>query len=175
MLKLFTNNKQQQNRKLFEEAVDDYSEPLYWHARRMVVRHEDAEDVVQNTFANAWAHIEELRDITSLKSWLYSIATRESLAIIRTKSRMQPDEQTVTNILCQRLDDSVGENGDSIEAALQREILKLTESQRTVFLLRYYDELSYKEISNIIGITESTAKVHYHNAFNKITESLKNR
>lgn len=160
---------------MFATAVNEYSEALYWHARKLVVLHEDAEDVVQNAFAKAWSHIGELKDAKAIKTWLYSITTREALSLLRRKIDVATSEDVMTALLTNRFEQLSNINADTIEATLQKALLTLTEQQRVVFNLRYYEEMSYKDISKVMDITESTAKVHYHNAYNKIVEIIKNR
>lgn len=173
MFGIITNKQQKQQRELFATAVNEYSEALYWHARKLVVLHEDAEDVVQNTFAKAWSHIGELKDKNAIKPWLYSIATREALTMLRRKNDVATDEAAMTALLANRFEQSNNISANTIEATLQKALLTLTEQQRVVFNLRYYEEMTYKDISKVMDITESTAKVHYHNAYNKIVEIIK--
>ncbi|MBQ0021641.1 MAG: RNA polymerase sigma factor [Prevotellaceae bacterium] len=172
MIRLLHRKKDEGNRALFVEAVNAYSEPLYWHARRMVVVHEDAEDVVQNTFANAWKHIDTLQDSNAMRAWLYRIATREAMTLLSKRVEKPEDEKQMAFYLGNKFEEEHVASGDELVAQLQRAILQLTDCQRTIFNLRYYDELSYKEIAEIVGVAESTAKVHFRNARMRIEEMM---
>lgn len=158
----------------FSNAVAAYDKQLYWYIRRLVVVHEDAADVLQNTYVAAWEHYSELRDKSAILSWLYRIATREAHNHLRkvTKHAAQ-DIDVETSEELQRRYQNETLTGDEITQLLQKAILTLTEAQRVAFNLRYYDEMNYKEIANVMNISESTAKVHYHNAKQRIEQFLK--
>ena len=155
----------------FTSAVAAYDKQLYWHIRRLVVVHEDAADVLQNTYVNAWEHFEDLHDKSAIRSWLYRIATREAhnhLRKITKHSAQDIDIETSAELQNRYQNETL--TGDKITKLLQKAILTLTETQRVAFNLRYYDEMNYKEIAHVMNISESTAKVHYHNARQRIEQ-----
>ncbi len=151
----------------YMEIVDRYSEPLYWYIRRMVVSHEDAQDILQDTLLAAYRKLWQVRDESKLKSWVYRIATNRINRYFRTKAR----ESSVEG-----LEDSGGmtyvDTSDKAEIKLQKAIKTLTPFQQTVFNLRYYDELGYDEISAVTGSGTGSLKVVYHNAKEKIIKYL---
>ena len=162
-------------RKAFEQVVRQYSEQLYWQVRRIVLSHEDASDVMQNVMLKAWSSLDSFRQDSKLSTWLYRIAINESLDFVR--------RQKVADIVS--ADDSVGIantlmadryfDGDETEAQLQEAIAQLPEVQRTVFNLRYYDEMKYSEMSKILNTSEGALKASYHIAVKKISEFFKQR
>ncbi|MBR2245329.1 MAG: sigma-70 family RNA polymerase sigma factor [Prevotella sp.] len=162
-------------RKAFEQVVRQYSEQLYWQVRRIVLSHEDANDVMQNVMLKAWSSLDSFRQDSKLSTWLYRIAINESLDFVR--------RQKVADMVS--ADDSVGIantlmadryfDGDETEAQLQEAIAQLPEVQRTVFNLRYYDEMKYSEMSKILNTSEGALKASYHIAVKKISEFFKQR
>ena len=162
-------------RKAFEQVVRQYSEQLYWQVRRIVLSHEDANDVMQNVMLKAWSSLDSFRQDSKLSTWLYRIAINESLDFVR--------RQKVADMVS--ADDSVGIantlmadryfDGDETEAQLQEAIALLPEVQRTVFNLRYYDEMKYSEMSKILNTSEGALKASYHIAVKKISEFFKQR
>ena len=162
-------------RKAFEQVVRQYSEQLYWQVRRIVLTHEDANDVMQNVMLKAWSSLDSFRQDSKLSTWLYRIAINESLDFVR--------RQKVADMVS--ADDSVGIantlmadryfDGDETEAQLQEAIAQLPEVQRTVFNLRYYDEMKYSEMSKILNTSEGALKASYHIAVKKISEFFKQR
>lgn len=162
-------------RKAFELVVRQYSEQLYWQVRRIVLDHEDANDVMQNVMLKAWSNIEHFRKDSKISTWLYRIAINESLDFLRRKkgvSTVSADEATgIANTLMadQYFD------GDETEAQLQEAIAQLPEVQRTVFNLRYYDEMKYSEMSKILDTSEGALKASYHIAVKKISEFFKQK
>ena len=158
-------------RKAFEELVRMYSEKLYWQIRRMVLTHEDANDVLQNVLMKAWLHIDDFQQNAKLSTWLYRIAMNESLDFLRrqkAQSTISADDDTsgIANML---MADKYFD-GDETEAQLQEAIAKLPDVQRTVFNLRYYDNMKYSEISQILHTSEGALKASYHLAVKKVTE-----
>jgi len=155
----------------FEMLVRQYSQQLYWQARRIVLTHEDADDVVQNTFLKAWNSIDTFHGEAKISTWLTRIAINEALDLQRREKRRptissDDAELGVANQL--KADDYF--DGNDAEALLQEAIARLPEVQRNVFLLRYYDEMKFSEISRITGTTEGALKASYHIAVKKITE-----
>lgn len=160
-------------RKGFELVVRQYSEQLYWQVRRIVLTHEDANDVMQNVMLKAWTNIDTFRKDSKISTWLYRIAINESLDFVRRQkniSNISADEAggVANTLMADRYFD-----GDETEAHLQEAIAQLPEVQRTVFNLRYYDEMKYSEISKILSTSEGALKASYHIAVKKISEFFK--
>jgi RNA polymerase sigma-70 factor (ECF subfamily) len=162
-------------RKAFELVVRQYSEQLYWQVRRIVLTHEDANDVMQNVMLKAWTNLNTFRKDSKLSTWLYRIAINESLDYIRRQKNATmvsaDDASGIANTLL--ADDYF--DGDETEAQLQEAIAKLPDVQRTVFNLRYYEEMKYSEISEILNTTEGALKASYHIAVKKIAEFFHER
>ena len=160
-------------KKAFGLIVNQYSEPLYWKIRRIVLDHEDANDVLQNTFLKAWNNIGEFRNQSKISTWLYRIAINESLDFVRRqKNKLSTDaELSVANKLM--ADEYF--DGDQTQALLQEAIALLPDVQRTVFTMKYFDEMKYSEISAILGTSEGALKASYHIAVKKITEYVKSK
>ncbi len=152
----------------FNLIVNKYQERLYWHIRKIVVGHDDADDVIQNTFIKVWGGLETFREESQLFTWLYRIATNEVLTFLRkSKSANQMP-------LEERLDaDPEYFNGDQLQKALQQAILRLPPKQRLVFNMRYFDEIRYQDMSRILGTSEGALKASYHLAAAKVEEILK--
>lgn len=173
ILQLLTNPKTQQQG--FSIIVNQYSEQLYWKIRRIVLTHEDANDVLQNTFIKAWNNIERFQNKSKLITWLYHIAINESLDFLRhqkVEMRMSADDDN--GVGSQLLADEYFD-GDEMEAQLQQAISLLPDVQRTVFNLRYYEEMKYSEMSILLDTSEGALKTSYHLAVKKITEYFKKR
>ncbi len=160
-------------RKAFSLIVSQYTEPLYWKIRRIVLTHDDANDVLQNVFIKAWTNIGDFQNKSKLSTWLYRIAINESLDFLRKQkaaSAISADEDiSVAN----RLMADEYFDGDETEAQLQEAIAKLPDVQRTVFNLRYFDEMKYSEMSKLLDTSEGALKASYHLAVKKITEFFK--
>ena len=158
----------------FEACVRQYGEQLYWQVRKIVLTHEDANDVVQNTFLKAWNALDSFEGESRVLTWLSRIAINESLDMLRrNKLRMtvSGEEPSVAGAL---LADSYFD-GTETEALLQEAITQLPDVQRTVFQLRYFDELKYSDISQLLGTSEGALKASYHIAVKKITDFFKAR
>jgi RNA polymerase sigma-70 factor (ECF subfamily) len=162
-------------RKAFEQLVNQYSEQLYWQIRRIVLLHEDADDVLQNVFLKAWSKLDSFHQESKISTWLYRIALNESLDFMRKKKTQMvstdDDETTVGSTLM--ADDYF--NGTEAEAMLQEAIAQLPDVQRTVFNMRYFDDMRYSEISEILQTSEGSLKASYHIAVKKISEFFKHR
>lgn len=166
--------KPETQRKAFGMVVRRYSEQLYWQIRRIVLTHEDADDVLQNVFMKAWSNLSGFRHDSKLSTWLYRIAVNESLDFIRRQKNVSAisadaDETGVMNSL---LADKYFD-GDEAEAMLQQAIARLPDVQRTVFNLRYYDEMKYSEMSKVLNASEGSLKASYHIAVKKISDYFK--
>lgn len=160
-------------RAAFAEVVNTYSEQLYWKVRRMVLNHDDANDILQNVFIKAWNNLGEFHNKAKISTWLYRIAVNESLDFLRKQKKTAAisadEEPTVAGQLM--ADDYF--DGDHTEALLQEAIAQLPDVQRVVFNLRYYDEMKYSEISKMLNTSEGALKASYHLAVKKITAYFK--
>ena len=163
-------------RKAFERVVREYSEQLYWQVRRIVLTHEDANDVMQNVFIKAWTHLDNFHQESRLYTWLYRIAVNESLDFMRRQKNvsMVSSDDADLGVANQLMADDYFD-GDETEAQLQEAIASLPDVQRTVFQLHYYDEMKYSEISRILNTSEGALKASYHIAVKKITEFFHSR
>lgn len=162
-------------RKAFEQAVRQYSEQLYWQVRRIVLNHEDSNDVVQNALLKAWNSLDSFHGDAKLLTWLSRIAINEALDFMRRqklRSTLSTDNDGMQTV-ARQLEADRYFDGDQVEAQLQEAIAQLPDMQRTVFNLRYYDEMKYSEISLITGTTEGALKANYHIAVKKITDFFK--
>lgn len=157
-----------ERRKAFSIVVKKYSEPLYWKIRRIVIYHDDANDVLQNVFMKAWNSLDDFQNKSQISTWLYRIAINESLDFVRRqKNKISADaDLSMANRLM--ADDYF--DGDRTHALLQEAIATLPDVQRTVFTLRYFEEMKYNEISQLLGTSEGALKASYHIAVKKITE-----
>lgn len=159
--------------KAFRMIIDLYGRRLYWHIRRIVITHDDADDALQNTFLNAWKNIGLFRFESSLLTWLWSIATNEALNLVRKRSRVDNVSlDDVEGILAGSAEGSSWFDGDEATVKLQNAILRLPEKQRTVFNMKYYDDMTYEEISTITGTSVGALKASYHHAVKKIEHYL---
>lgn len=156
-------------RRGFEMIVAQYSEQLYWQIRRMVYSHEDANDLLQNTFVKAWTSIDYFRGDAKLSTWLYRIALNECLTFLskqRAMSTVSLDDPEAD--VLQKLESDPYFSGDKIQAKLQKALLILPEKQRMVFNLKYYQEMKYEEMSEIFGTSVGALKASYYHAVKKI-------
>lgn len=161
--------------KAFTAIIKKYQERLYWHIRRMVVEHEDANDVLQNMFVKVWNGLANFREDSQLYTWLYRIATNESLTFLEQQKRrssvsIDEDDTGLSN----KVRASEGFDANRLEWKLQLAIQKLPEKQRIVFNLRYYDELPYEQMSKILETSEGALKASYHHAAKKIEDYILN-
>jgi RNA polymerase sigma factor (sigma-70 family) len=152
--------------------VRTYNKRLYWHVRKIVICHDDADDVVQNTFIKAWKALPNFRGDSQLYTWLYRIATNEALSILKKKKKhLFQSIDSVSFELESKVDSSYF-TGTEIEKKLQKAILTLPTKQRLVFNMKYFDELKYDEISEILGTSVGALKANYHHAKQKIEKYL---
>ena len=157
-------------RDALSRVIEHYSSQLYWHIRRLVIDHDDANDVLQNTFIKAWSSIDNFRGDAQLMTWLYKIATNESLTFLNKKKArlgLSLDEEG-TEALVADLESDRWFNGDELQVRLQQAIATLPEKQRIVFNMRYYDEMKYEAMSEILGTSAGALKASYHHAVKKI-------
>lgn len=158
----------------FDTLMRTYSEPLYHYIRKMVVNHDDADDILQNVFIKAWNNVHNFRGEAKLTTWLYKIAVNECINHLkkeRTRHNVVAGEENDSYLLDNIEADSYFD-GDAATAELQRAIATLPEKQRLVFNMRYYDELKYEEISDILGTSVGALKASYHHAVKKLTDLL---
>jgi len=156
-------------RQAFGQVIEHYSPQLYWHVRRMVFDHDDANDILQNTFIKAWTSIDNFRGDAKLSTWLYKIAINESITFINKKKAQQNlslDDDA--SFLAGTLEADQWFDGDEAQLKLQRAIASLPDKQRLVFNMRYYDEMKYEDMSEILGTSVGALKASYHHALKKI-------
>ncbi|AMM52571.1 hypothetical protein TH61_17215 [Rufibacter sp. DG15C] len=152
----------------FTLLMDRYNTRIYWHIRRLVVSHEDAQDLLQETFINVYKHLHTFTGDSKLYTWLYRVATNECLRLFRERKRFLASFEEINEKLVDTLHDTCAGDSDQILVQLQEAILRLPEKQRLVFNLRYYDELPYEEISKILDSSVSALKTNYHLASSKV-------
>ncbi len=159
----------------FTAIIKKYQEKLYWHIRRMVVEHEDANDVLQNMFIKVWNGLDNFREDSQLYTWLYRIATNESLTFIeQQKKRASISLSNEDTGLSNKLKADKNFDGNKAEWKLQLAMQQLPEKQRVVFNLRYYDEMPYGEMSKVLETSEGALKASYHHAVKKIEDFILN-
>ncbi len=159
----------------FTGVIKKYQEKLYWHIRRMVINHEDANDVLQNMFIKVWNALDNFREDSQLYTWLYRIATNESLSYIeQQKKRVSVSLSDVENGLSNKLKAEKNYDSNKIEWKLQLAMQQLPEKQRVVFNLRYYDEMPYQQMSVVLETSEGALKASYHHAVKKIEDYILN-
>lgn len=158
----------------FNLLVRAYQQKIYWHIRKMVIDHDDADDLVQEVFVKVWKHIGKFREDAQLYTWIYRIATNECLNFLRKKkNKFFLPIHDVQHELSEKLDSSHHIDGDEIQLKLQKALLTLPDKQRLVFNMKYFDEMKYEEISEITGTSVGSLKANYHHAVKKIENSLK--
>ncbi len=158
----------------FNLLIRKYQEQTYWHIRRMVHDHDDANDLVQDTFVKVWKNLTNFRADSKLYTWIYKIATNEALTFLKKKKQkyLLPIID-YENYLSQKLQDDNFFSGDEIQLKLQKAILTLPEKQRLVFNMRYYDEMKYDDMSDVLGTSVGALKASYHIAVKKIENYIK--
>lgn len=158
-------------RQAFNDVMRQYSEPLYWQIRRMVESHDDANDILQNTFLKAWQSVEGFRGDAKLSTWLYKIALNESITFLskerkRLNISLDDEESHLVNLI--ESDEYV--DGDALALKLRKAVASLPEKQRLVFNMKYYDEMKYEQMSEILGTSVGALKASYHLAVKKIEQ-----
>lgn len=162
-------------RKAFEEVIARYSEPLYWQIRRMVQNHDDAADILQDVFLKAWQSIDQFRGAAKISTWLHKIAINESLTFLdRQKRRNSFDIDDPDSHLAAAIESDTNIDGDKLSLEFRKAIATLPEKQRLVFNMRYFDEMPYEQISNILGTSQGALKASYHLAVKKIEKYFQN-
>ncbi|MCM1066659.1 MAG: RNA polymerase sigma factor [Muribaculaceae bacterium] len=158
-------------REAFTEVIKEYSEPLYWQIRRLVGNHDDANDILQNTFMKAWSSLENFRGEARLSTWLYKIAINESISHLEREKRRagvsldDAEGSTAANVAA-----PADIDGDELAEHLRRAVDSLPEKQRIVFNMKYFDDMKYEEISEILGTSVGALKASYHLATKKIEQ-----
>jgi RNA polymerase sigma-70 factor (ECF subfamily) len=154
--------------KAFRMMVDRYGPKLYWHIRRIVIIHDDADDALQNTFINAWKNLGAFRNESSLFAWLWSIATKRILTLIRKREKNRGIADDLDSIFSYSIEGSTYFDGEEASVKLQNAILRLPEKQRIVFNMKYFGDMSYEEMSQVTGTSEGALKASYHHAVKKL-------
>ncbi|MGI4883551.1 MAG: RNA polymerase sigma factor [Janthinobacterium lividum] len=153
----------------FNQLVRKYQRKVYWHVRKMVVDHADADDLTQDVFVKVWKHLGNFRQDAQLFTWIYRIATNECLGFLNSKRRrfLLPLNDVGAE-LAEKLEADPALAGDEIELTLQKAILQLPDKQRLVFNLRYYDEMPYEQMAEVTGTSVGALKASYHHAVKKV-------
>tara|TARA_B110000977_G_C11022729_1_gene471968 strand:+ start:22 stop:564 length:543 start_codon:yes stop_codon:yes gene_type:complete len=172
--KLLTQLKLDNSKELaFKTLVKRYKERLYWHIRKIVITHDDADDVLQNTFIKIFRNIDEFKGNSKLYTWMYRIATNESITFLNSKARRnQVSNETLNENALNSLVADVYFEGDEIQLKLQKAISLLPRIQQLVFNMRYFDNIKYKDMSEILETSEGALKASYHIAVKKIKTYL---
>lgn len=157
----------------FAKLVSEYSERLYWQIRKMILSHDDANDVLQDVFIKAWINIDNFRGESKLSTWLYRIAINESITFINKKKNqnnisMDDDDSFLMNTL----EGDEYFDGDEAQKLLQHAVLTLPDKQRLVFNMKYFDEMKYEDMSEILGTSVGALKASYHHAVKKVEKFL---
>lgn len=157
----------------FHQMVEAYGERVYRHIRKIVVSHDDADDLVQETFIKVWNNLDKFRADSKLYTWIYRIATNEALQFLKKKKRVFfVPVKDVSKELSRKLEADPQLSGDRIQLKLQKAILTLPEKQRVVFNMRYFEEMTYKDIAEVLGTSVGALKASYHHARKKIEDCL---
>ncbi len=157
----------------FDGIVVLYGERMYWNIRRLVLSHDDADDVLQDCYVKIWKNLPKFRADSGIYTWIYRILINESLNFLRKRDILSRFSSIDTESSAVRhIEGNAYFNGDGVQAALYRAIAKLPYKQRLVFEMRYFDEVEYKEMSRILGTSEGALKASYHIAYNKIRDEL---
>jgi RNA polymerase sigma factor (sigma-70 family) len=158
----------------FRVLVHEYQERLYWHIRRIVLNHDDTDDVLQNTFIKVFKNVHKFKGESALFSWMYRIATNESITFLNQKARKSGvTSQALQEQMANQLTADVYFDGDEIQLKLQKAIATLPEKQRLVFNMKYFQEMKYDEISEVLETSVGALKASYHHAVKKIETELK--
>lgn len=174
LVSLFRNEATKES--AYTRIIKKYQEKLYWHIRRMVVDHEDANDVLQNMFIKVWRSLDNFREESQLYTWMYRIATNEALTFLQQQKKRATTSMSRDGYeLSDKLKADKDFDSKKIEWKLQMAIQELPEKQKIVFSLRYYDEMPYEEMSRVLETSEGALKASYHHAVKKVEEYILNR
>lgn len=158
----------------FNTLMRTYGRQMYWQIRKLVLNHEDASDLLQNSFMKAWTNIHNFRGDAKLSTWLYKIAVNESINFLnKERKRRQLSEDDPDDFLLNNLEADEYFDGDELHKELREAILRLPEKQRIVFNMRYFDEMKYEEMSEILGTSVGALKASYHHAVKKISDAIR--
>ena len=171
LLEIFSEPARREN--AFNLIVGKYQERLYWHIRKIVIDHDDTDDILQNTFIKAWNGLADFRQDSGLYTWLYRIATNESLTFLNQKKRrfLLP-LVSIEKQLSDSLNSDEYFNGDELQMKLQKALLTLPEKQRIVFNMKYFDEMKYEDLAEILGTSVGALKASYHHAVKKVEKYM---
>lgn len=174
LLEMFRQDSGKNSHYAFNLLVKQYQQRVYQHIRRIVIDHDDANDLVQNTFVKVWQNLSGFREDAQLFTWIYRIATNESLGFLKQKRRrfFLPIGDVEAE-LGQKIEQDSVLSSDQMQARLQKAILALPEKQRVVFNLRYFDEMKYEDMSAVLGTSVGALKASYHHAVSKIEKMLR--
>ncbi len=162
-------------RQAFQTVMKTFGEPMYWQIRKLVTSHDDANDLLQNSFIKAWTNISNFRGDAKLSTWLFKIAINESINFLnRERKRQNSSDSGEDDFLLDRIEADPYFDGNELQKELQKAIAKLPEKQRIVFNMRYFDEMKYEEISDILGTSVGALKASYHHAVKKIEQAIGN-
>lgn len=157
----------------FNLLVREYQERIYWHVRKMVIDHDDADDLVQEIFVKVWKNLGSFREDSKLYTWIYRIATNECLTFLKKKKRKYfIPIADVAKELSEKLDEDISINGDEVQLKLQKALLKLPDKQRIVFNMKYFDDMKFTEIAEVTGTSVGALKASYHHAVKKIEQFI---
>ena len=156
----------------FSVIVNRYSQQIYWHIRRMVLSHDDTNDLVQNTFIKAWTSIDNFRGDSKISTWLYRIAINETLNFLGKNKNNIVSINSPEGAIAEQLESDTHFNGERADALLQEAIHRLPEKQRLAFNMKYYEEMKYEEMSEILGTSVGALKASYHIAVKKIEDYI---
>lgn len=158
----------------FELLLHKYKEQAYWLIRRIVVDHDDANDVIQNTFIKVWQNIDKFREDSKIYTWIYRIATNEALSFLKSKkSHLFVSMDEMREDFGDRIESDIYFKGTDIQRKLQKAVATLPARQKLVFIMRYFEAMPYQDIANVVGVSIGTLKASYHIAVKKIEEILK--
>lgn len=163
----------QTSEKGLRAIMDTYQSRLYWHVRRLIVQHDVAQDVLQDTFIKVFQNFAQFKNDSQLYTWLYRIATNEALQQLAKMKKMQKSDEEAEHHMQRLVADNVDHDAEEIQILLQKAIQALPEKQKLVFNIRYYDELPFEEISKILDMSVSTCKTNYHYAKEKIENYIR--
>ena len=158
----------------FSVIVNRYSQQIYWHIRRMVLSHEDTDDLVQNTFIKAWINIDKFRGDSQISTWLYRIAINETLNFLNKNRNNTVSINSPEGAIADQLESDPFFNGERADALFSEAVNRLPEKQRLAFNMKYFENMKYEEMSEILGTSVGALKASYHIAVKKIEDYLEN-
>ncbi len=160
-------------RDAFDYLIKTYGEKMYWQIRKLVVSHDDANDLLQNAFVKAWNNIHNFRGDAKLSTWLYKIAVNESINFLnKERQHREMSDSSDDSYLLSNIESDPYFDGDSLKKELLKAVASLPEKQRLVFNMRYFDEMKYEDISEILGTSVGALKASYHHAVKKVTDHI---